>query len=57
MNEDMSTKVSSTLQARGKQLRTADGPKRIAQEFLRDTVCRQRSGIADGDVGIAGMQV
>src|SRR6202048_4084996 len=57
MNEDVSVKVSGTLQARGKQFTTADGPEAIAQEFFGDTVCWQRAGIADGDVGIAGMEV
>src|SRR3984893_9170686 len=56
MNEDVSVKVSGTLQARGKQFTTADGPEAIAQEFFGDTVCWQRAGIADGDVGIAGME-
>jgi hypothetical protein len=53
----VATKVGSTLQARTKQFRFADGPERIAQEFLGGTVCRQGTGIANGDVGIAGMQV
>src|SRR5260370_42450732 len=57
MNEDVSAKVSSTLQARGRQFTTADGPEGIAQEFFGDTICWQRAGIADGDVGIAGMEV
>src|ERR1700730_6551197 len=57
MNEDVSAKVSSTLQARGKQLTIADGPEGIAQELFSDTVCWQRAGIADGDVGIPGMEV
>jgi hypothetical protein len=57
MNEDLSAKAGSALQARVKQLRAAKGPERIAQEFLGDTVCRQCAGIADGDVGIAGMEV
>src|ERR1700736_5718075 len=57
MNEDLSAKAGGALQARGKQFRTADGPEGIAQEFLGNTVCRQRPGIADGDVGIAGMEV
>src|ERR1700716_4641092 len=57
MNKNLSAKAGGALQAGGKQFRTADGPEGIAQEILGDTVRRQRPGIADGDVGIAGMEV
>src|SRR5882762_9373007 len=57
MNEDLSAKAGGALQARGKQFRTADGPEGIAQEILGDTVCWQFAGIADGDVGVAGMEI
>src|SRR5262245_29008626 len=33
VNENLPPKVSSFLKSRGKQLRIADGPERIAQEF------------------------
>src|SRR4030088_3287098 len=56
MNKNLSAKAGGALQARGKQFRTADGPEEIPQEILGDTVRRQRPGIADGDVGIAGME-
>src|ERR1700722_4536270 len=57
MNEDLSAKTGGAPQARGKQSGTADGPKGIAQKLLGETVRRQCAGIADGDVGIASMQV
>ena len=56
MNEDVATKIGSTLWSRSKQFRFADGPGGIAQEFLGYTVCRQPAGIPD-DVRIAGMEV
>jgi hypothetical protein len=57
MNEDVSAKVGGTFQTGGKYFGAADGSERIAKKFLRDTVCWQYAGIADGDVSIAGMEV
>jgi hypothetical protein len=57
MNKDVPAKVGSSCQARGKQFAIADRPERVTQEFFGYAVHWRRAGIADGDVGVAGMQV
>jgi hypothetical protein len=38
MNKDVFSKIGDFIQARGKQVRTADWPETITQKFFGDTV-------------------